>query len=282
MKFYAVFILITFLCGCELVDEDSSKSEGDISQSLTLEDIDLSGTWLLTQERRETKLATNEYLSSDFSKSKYVFEDTDRGVIFSECNTYGDFYSPYGIKTALHFYMNIHDNGFELQSDGRLQQITVYEFEYNPGFSYEYILTLTKLSEEVEIDNGTLVIRGPLLVEEYSQVCVQESTSNIGNNRSFQLSVPYDDGYLSFNIGLIGNVSEGIHTYDGYYNEKEVGIHIYSNATLVEEKISAGIDYKYVTVDVVVSNYDTLSGSFVIIDGNDIEHSGEFEILSNN
>ncbi len=281
MKFYSIAFFIVFLSGCELVDEDSSNQEGK-SEALSLNGTNLSGTWLFKEETRETKIATGEYLSSDFVESKYILEDTNSGVAFSECRRYGSIDIPYGIKTDQHFYMSTQESGFTLQFDGTLQQTTVYERDYNPGFSYKSIQTLTRLSDEVDVDNGTFVLRGPVSVEEYSHVCTFKSTSNIGNRRSYQLIIPYGNGSISFGLRLIGNVRVGTYVINDYYNENEVVIDIYSNAVLFEEIMnSGGVDYQNATVNFVVVNDDAVSGSFEIIDERGVEHTGEFEILWN-
>lgn len=279
MKFSIITLFMVFLCGCELLDEDSSNHEIQ-PRALTLADTDLSGTWLLKQETRETKIETGEYLLSSFYESKFILEDTERGVIYNECEEYGDIDPPYGIKTPQHFYMNVQDPGFMLQADGTLQQTAVYELEYNPGFSYESIQTLTKVSEGVDIDNGTLALRGPVSVEEYSHVCLLKSTSNIGNRRSYHLIIPFDNERMIFSLNLIGEAPVGTYIINDYYSANEVVIDFYSNSILFEETMnSSGLDYENATINIIESNEDVISGSFVIIDESGNEHSGEFELI---
>ncbi len=281
MKFCFLVIFMFFLSGCELVDDDSSSKEGE-GKILSFNGTDLSGTWLSTIETRETKIATDEYLSSDYFESQYILEDTNRGVVFNECWEYGGIETPYGIKTDQHFYMNTQESGFTLQADGSLQQSTIYEREYSPGLSYEAIQTLTRLSDEVDLDSGTFVLRGPVSVEEYSHVCTFINTSNIGNTRTYQLTIPYDNGYINFSLRLIGNVSTGTYVIDDYYNENAVVIDIYSNSTLFEQTMnSAGVGYQNAAVNIIELNDHTISGSFEIVDENGIEHTGEFEMLLN-
>lgn len=257
-------------------DEPEEQADG-------VRTLDLSGTWLVTVETRMLKIETGEYLSSDFAKYRYFLEDTENGVRYEPCWTFGDFYAPYGIKTEQHFYMELNKSGFELQSDGSLQQVSTYEREYAPGFSFTSIETLTKLSNSIEFDGGTIVLNGPITVEEHQHVCAWQVYSNIGVRRTIEISTPFDDDYISIRLTFFGDIVEGAYTYADYTSAKEVEIDVSSGARRFWEVTgSNGLFPTDVTVNIMESTSERLSGTYSFTGQDSNLYDGQFEVFLTN
>lgn len=298
MKNVLIILLVVALVACdsdgyqpiggervkEAASDEPGAAPGDSDeQAAGIQGLDLSGTWLMAAETRMSKIETGEYLSSDFTKFRYILEDTDNGVRYDRCWTYGDALAPYGIKTETRFYMDVTKEGFKLQSDGSLQQSWTYELERRPGLSFTSIETLVKLSDDVEFDGGTFVLNGPISLEEYSHVCVWHTYSSIGNRRTIEILTPYDDDYASLNFRLIGDVAEGVYEYATYNSAKEVEINVSSSATKFWEQVgSNGLFPSDVAVNILESTSDRMSGSFSFIGQDSGQYDGQFEIFLKN
>ena len=288
MKYLIVTALLLILLGCGSDGRSGSKSQVPSSNgdNLSFESLDLTGTWRMVSEERRTRIDTGEYIYSTFSELRYVFEETDSGVKYSRCFEYGDFYSPYGVKTNEHFYMSpgdASDTGFTIQDKDTLKRVKEYENEWEPGFRVESIQTLTKISSDVDIDSGTFILNGRITIEEYNHTCTSYSYSNVGELRNIQFSVPYDDGKISLHFTLIGEIAEGNYYYKDYSESEEVYLDISSTADAFWDIV--GSDWLFaedVTVNVIESTEAKLSGTFSLLGQDNERYTGEFEIFFDN
>lgn len=272
MKYLTLIFFVILGLGCE---KKSSESGNEIS----LTDINLTGTWIAVNETKTYKTDTGEFLSSDFVKLKYVLEDTDVGVKYDRCWEYGGI-SLYGIKTDKHFYMNTSENGYSLTEDGSLQQTSEFVREYQPGFNFESIVTLRKVSEEVSIDNGTLVLDGPISHAEYDQVCLWQVDYSIGDGRTVELIVPFDTDSLSLRFELRGDIAPGTYQYTDQGYNSPVRIDVISNSDIFWNQINTNtLGATNVSVTVTESTAKKFSGTYTFLGQDQGDYSGEFEII---
>lgn len=274
-----IMVLLFSLClisGCSSDNSDVTKVE-----EIALTDIDLTGTWEFVTETRTTKISTGEYLQSDFYTGTMLFDDNENGVQFNECHDYGGAAS-YGIKTDKNLYLHIWDDGYKLLKDGRLQKISASENEYQPGFSFETITTLSKISEEILLDSGTLILNGPVSVEEYNHVCLSQYYSNIGVSKSVELFARYGDSYLSLRLDMVDEISAGQYQYEYRYNgiHKPLLLDVYSGASEFDAVVNSNtLSPGDVTINVSEISEERLMGSFDFIGQDDGSYSGEFEVV---
>lgn len=272
MKSAIPLFLAFIISGC------SSNSESDTQNSLS--NIDLTGTWVIENEIETFKTDTGEYLSSEFTRFKYVLEETDIGVKYDRCWEYGGASSPYGIKTEYNFYMNPSDNGFSLQDDGSLQQITEFERSSEPGFNFRSTATLTKVSNQVSVDNGTFVLNGPISNTEYSHICLWEGYRNIGGRHQISINTPFDSDSLSLSLSFQGNITPGTYQYTNYNDASQITIDVTSNADLFWTQINSNIlAPKNVEITIIESTTSKISGTYTFTGQDEGMYSGEFEMI---
>lgn len=290
MKISLVILLALLVGACRSGGGDGIrlpvKGEREVTdpndQTMSISSMDLSGTWLMTVETRMSKIETGEYLSSRFSKFRYVFDDTENGVKFDECWTYGSPVPSYGIKTDTRLYMNLSDSGFTLQSDGSLKQTDNHELNHTTGFSYENVRSLVKLSDDIEFDGGMFVLSGPVSIEEHNQVCVLQSHLSIGLGRTIIITVPYDEEYISLNLEFFDGIDVGVYEYENDFDSKEVILRIGSRAKQFEEIVgNSSLFPSNVSLNIAESTSQRISGSYSFTGYDSGLYEGQFEVFLN-
>ena len=279
MKNSILMLLMFVLWGC-----GGSGGSGDNAPvAVDLVQIDLSGTWVVVNEIRKRKANTGEYLSSEFIEFKFILEDTDDGVKFDRCWEYGGIYSPYGIKTNERFYMDSSDEGYVLVSNDTLRQISNYEDDFQPGFDFESISTLSKIAEGVEVDDGVFVLSGPVSVDERDNVCAWQVYSNIGVFRTIEVIAPYENGSILLNISLIGDITEGEYQYSDFWDVGPVKIDVTSSVEAFWDQTGSNtLAPENVIIDFSISSEDFMSATFSFLGQDGGDYAGEFEVnLSN-
>jgi len=284
MKYFVVLGLAISLLGCGSDSKRRDQSQlSDKGGNLDIESVDLTGTWASFQETRVIKVSTGEYLYSYFLRNRFVLEETDRGVKYSDCPLYGSSGTPYGVKTSQSFYMRPGDpldTGFQALDEDTLRKVLVYQEERKPDFRYESTQTLRKISDGVSLDSGTLVYNGSVSFSEYNHTCVSLGYSSIGDRKYLSFIVPYGDGSIRVDFRLTGDVVPGDYYYDQDSDPEEVDFFISSSASDATDV--AGLNTREAeetTVSVIEFNEDRFSGTFSILDDNDETHTGEFEMI---
>ena len=279
-----LFLVSVLVSACDSGEGSSDDSAGALSPS----SIDMTGTWLMTTERQVIKLDTDEYLYSEYYESRYVFDDTLQGVRYSACWDYARTSSAYGVKTDAHLYLqpsDPDDTGFIAINSNTLQRTSHYEAEWQPGFRHVQIDTLTRLSDGVEIDNGTVLMNGPISVNEYNHVCISKVYSNLGESRGLLFMVPYDDRHISFSLNYLGDLSPGTYSYNERWDSEaellnmDVSSSAYDFSDIVGSNTLAPED---VTIIIIESNESRVSGTFDFLGQDGMRYDGEFEVFLEN
>ncbi len=274
MGILLILIITNLVAGC--MHSDNSPSQKEIQ---TLASVDLSGTWTMSNEIKKYKVDTGEYLLSTFIEHEYLLDDTDIGVGYAECRRYGGILN-YGVKTDDHFYMNTQDNGFALQDDGTLQMESAYTYPWDPEYNYESIQTLTKVSDDIQLDYGTFILNGPIAKEEYAHVCRWTAHSNIGKNRTVAIIAPFGDDDMSFQFNIVDDIAAGAYTYSRFVGNRPFTIDVSSFATEFQSAINSNtLAPDDVSVTFIELTDFRMSGVFSFTGQDEGSYSGEFEIM---
>ena len=275
MKLVGLILVCILILGCGGSGGDSGKGEE------TIVDIEFSGTWIMRTEREAYSASVGEYISSTFFSETYVMEDTKQGVRYELCNYYGGI-PGYGIKTDERFYLNSSENGFSINSEGVLEQMTDYTLSWEPEYRYRSIQNPVKKSDSISLDNGTLIIQGPVSVEEYTHVCIWSVSYSTGNRKSFEIMTPYDDSYISLRFDIYDEIGAGIYQYTNSTDSTQISIDIMSTSTSFGNITgNSSLFPSNVTIELIEYNDTKISGTFSFTGQDSANYSGEFEAYFN-
>jgi hypothetical protein len=269
MKYLGLILGAIFLTSC------NNSTEGTI----TLDQIDLTGTWLLSTEERSYKTSTDEYLSSTYYNESFILEETNNGVAYLPCHFFGNLPPNYGFKASDHFYFFPSDNGFTLKSTNELEQVKEFTNVGNPEFYYKSISRLKKKSDDIRIDNGTLILKGPVSIEEYNHICIWEVSFSTGITKSIEITTPYDDLYLSLRLDIHEEIYAGTtYQYQSANDSSPVKIDVTSNSTQFNDIVGTNLlQPKDVSINIIEYDDIKISGTFSFTSFNNESYSGEFE-----
>lgn len=255
----------------------SCKGENETDKNV------LTGTWKYTITHENYSIETDEYLYTNYIESTLIITEESGEIKYSSCWEYGinDYIA---IKTDSHL-SNINGYTFILNEDGSYSTEKDKGNINYPGISTEYYdthLTLSKISDDVIIDKGLLVLNGPVAVTEYNHACLSHHYSNLFSENIYELTVPYDDRYLNFRLELASKPSEGAVVYSDFTSEDPVSdFFISSNATVFWETVNSNLlapdtaDFNFIeSTDMILSG----TYSFTV---NSENYNGEFQIELN-
>lgn len=281
----AALILVLAGCGSDKSEDDQDNSTPGNGNPVP-KTINLSGTWLKSTEDRRTRIDTGIYESSYFTIFKHLMDDTVTGVQFERCWEYGEPFPLVGVKTSDRFYTfpgSPSDPGYAIHSESLLTRVTTFEPAWDPGYSYESIETLTKISDSIEIDNGTFILNGPISVAEFNHACVWLATDDPVELQTLEFLAPYTDDSISFHFQFKGGITVGTYHYDELRFADEVVLDVFSNATAFMNTVgSNALSPTDVTVNITEATPDRLAGSFAFLGMDNQRYTGEFDIILTN
>lgn len=275
MKIIIISMLVIMLTACGGGDSDSNQNA----------DSNMSGTWRHTQVYRYHNVETNEYLYSNFIETTLIIAEEPDKINYSSCWEYGT-NTHVAIKTDNHFYINNGSTAFTLNTDGSYssQEVTnIKDYELDTKY-YNQHFTLTKISNDVIIDKGLLVLTGPVSVTEYNHACLTRQYSDLYDRKIYDLTVPYDDSYLYIRLDLMSKPTVGAVAYTEY----EQGVPIFnfdviSPATTFRNTVGSNmLDIRTANINIIESSDTILSGTYSFVANNQENYSGEFQMELNN
>lgn len=270
MKIVVVIIFVAILMGCE-----NQNNTGDEFNA------GLSGTWRYTQVHRFYSEQTDEYLYTDSVETSIIVSEDADGIRYYECWQYGGDGIP-AIKTENNLYLNSGNTVYTLNDDGSYstQEETNITYDWMTDTYFNRHSTLSKLSDDVVIDKGLLVLSGNVELAEYSHVCLWRYYSDLSDQRAYELIVPYDDSYLGMRLDLASVPPVGSVEYTPFAEGASIlSFDIVSNANLFWDTEGSNSLYpESATINIVESTSSTLSGSFSFTGQDNGEYSGEFQM----
>ena len=273
MKIIIISILITILTAC---------GGGDSNQNT---DSNMSGTWRHTQVHRYHNVETNEYLYTNFIETTLIVTEEIDEINYSSCWEYGT-NAHFAIKTDDYFYINNGTTAFTRNKDGSYstQEETNIQYSWMPATYFNAHTTLSKISNDIVIDKGLLVLTGPVAVTEYNHACLSRQYSNISDRETYDLTVPYDDSYLYIRLDLMSKPEVGPFNYIEYKEGASIfGFDIISPATAFWDTVGSNIlNITTANINIIESSNSILSGTYSFIANNNENYSGEFQMELNN
>ncbi|MDH5327307.1 MAG: hypothetical protein OEZ68_19105 [Gammaproteobacteria bacterium] len=256
------FVLVLFLNGC---------SNDDVVQDASLLAQDLSGTWLLLNEEQFYNKATGDYLYSEFIESSVIIDDEGRRVNFYRCIYYGSL-PTIGVKTDTHYYHNVVEDGYELQGDGSLQrQFPRQANQYNDTQETVRVERLIRISSDIVLDHGELIVNGVMSVNETNHVCLDRRYDSLSDAENLALSIPYIDDYVSWAISTVNGLSVNTYQYDSNSIRSEITSFYFGN-------YMGSVNPATATIDVTEADLGRYVGTFSFTDFAENSYSGSFEI----
>ncbi|MCU7842223.1 MAG: hypothetical protein KZQ93_00125 [Candidatus Thiodiazotropha sp. (ex Monitilora ramsayi)] len=270
MKSIIVTILLGILSGC---GHDNNQAQ--------INPVSMSGTWRFIQVHDFYNVDTDEYLFTEYSESSLIINEESDEIRYYECWEYGSD-GHLGIKTDNHFYINYGNTAFHLNNDGSYSTDTEDNLQYiwSPEMYFNRHYKLEKISSDTLIDKGLLVLSGPVEVTEYNHVCLWKLYSNLFEERTLELQVPYDDMWLGLRIDLTSTPEIGEVSYTRFEEGAAIyGFNISSNASHFWQTVGSNIlDIDTANINIIESSNVVLSGTYSFIANNNEDYSGEFSI----
>ena len=269
------FAFLVVLAGC---GDNKSDSLSETDES------DLSGTWLHTQVQYVYDRNSGEYISTEYYESTIILSDTGVGMTTSECSLYqqhdylgkkGDDYINLQIAPSAPTYFQVAKDKFETELDRDINS------SYSTNTKVDKRLTIEKLSSNVVIDKGLLVLNGPISINEYSHVCVGKKYSTFNSTVYYDLHVPFDDYNLIMQMKFSAHPSVGVLTYTKENTEASIlnEFDVSSTSSYFLDRVdSSTLAPDNVLVNVHQSSEDVLSGEFSFLGHDGGDYSGEFYI----
>ena len=145
---------------------------------------------------------------------------------------------------------------------------------------YNRHFTLEKISNDVIIDKGLLVLSGPVEVTEYNQVCLWHQYSNLYDLRTYVLEVPYDDSRIGIRLNLISTPEVGEVEIIPYNQDAAIsGFGVSSSAKKFSDIAGSSIlSIDTASINIVESTDNILSGTYSFVANNNESYSGEFQM----
>lgn len=279
-KFICLLIALT-LAGCNGSGGGSSTpgTEEQKKETVNIQEIDLSGTWLVRKESDAYNKENDDYLLTNIDERRIILNDTDNGVEFNSCERHGIHRPDTGVKSGNRLYLYLYEDGYEYDSGDFVRSWE--EGDGNNNIIWKKSTRLIKLSDEVELDSGAFSLTSPVEISEESHVCVRSYYSTLSTDRSFSISIPLEDDVLSFDISYWGDIETKSYSYEEFnYDNQLKDLYIRDHNEFFYN--ITGEYYPYLTSGTVTFTEASevgVSGSFSATSQEGHEYSGSFEAI---
>ncbi len=276
MKSILIILMLFAITGC---GGGSGGSSNDGQEESSIRDMDLTGTWDFIRESRIYKISTGEYLYSNYTEHTYIIEETDDGTTYSRCWDYGG-YNQFAVKTDEHLYFSINDSGYYLVGENSFEHTEERIDEFDEDLEYKIVDSLVKRTSSIVIDSGNLALAGPVSASENSHACLYKNTNSRGDERSFELIVPFGDDSLMMYLAFHGELLVGSYDYIQYNDDNQIySFDVSSNATEFSTIVGSNTLYpNSASINISESSELFLKGIFSFTGQYGNDYSGTFEI----
>ena len=278
-KFICLFFIALTLIGCN-GSGSSSSTEEQKKETVNLQEIDLSGTWLVILEEDAFNNENDDHLLTNFQESRMIFNDTDSGIEFNRCERHGHSRPDTGVKADDRLYLRLDNNGYEY-INGEFIRTWEEDDYYYEHISWQKTERLVKLSNEIQLDSGFFSLSGPVQISEENHVCVRSYYSTLSTDKSFTILIPTADDIIDFHINYWGDIDTKTYEFDNEnYDNQIQGISLGDNEETFYN--ATGEYYPYITNGTVTftdTSDASISGNFTATSQEGHEYSGSFEAI---
>jgi len=252
---------------------------GDSNQNV---ESNLTGTWKHTQIHKYYDAETDEYLGSNFIDVSLIFKEELGEIKYYACWGDGTNGAPVsktdtqiitddGSFFSRIFTKNI-DGSYSTQEVKNLQDGGDDTTYYNQSF------VLSKISNEIIIDKGLLVLNGPVSVAEYNHACVVRHYSNINDGAIYEIVIPYDDSTITLSLLTQSNPVVGPVNYTlASSSDSPIRLNISSQSTGFWNTVGSNtLTLETTSINIIESTDSILSGTYSFTTNDNLNYDGEF------
>jgi hypothetical protein len=266
-----LILLVSLLSTLVACGGGGSDSGGQTSD---LREMDLSGTWIERETRDVHLKETGEYLYTVTHDRTLVIRDDVIGTVVNQCLGHGRYSDRYVVKTDKYLYTG---QFYSLNDSGALEyQGSFVDDIFDDALQYRNHYRLTRISEDVIIDHGTLSVTGDFAIYEDSHVCADRAFDNYQPYQFIYLSSPYQDGDVRFYIRYRNDITPGVYSYQSYSFSDEVYFSLNCGATDCPDPYPEDVEVTFTNLSA-----ERITGYFSFTDeyGSQTEYTGEFDIF---
>ena len=252
---------------------------GDSNQDI---DLNVTGTWKHTQVHKYYNVASNEYLGSNFIEMSLIFKEELEGIKYYPC--WGNVGNGAGVgKTETQIITDV-DSVFSktfikgVDGSYSTQEVKNIPVEGDDTVYYNQSFVLSKKSNEIIIDNGLLILNGPISVTEYNHACVVLHYSNIDDGKIYDIVIPYDDSILTLSLLTQLNPAVGPVTYTlATSSDSPIRLDISSQSTAFWNIVGSNtLSLGTTNINIIESTDSILSGTYSFTTNDNLNYDGEF------
>lgn len=247
---------------------------GSGGQTSDLREMDLSGTWIERETRDVHLKETGEYLYTVTHDRTLVIRDDAMGTVVNQCLAHGHYSDQYVVKTEKYLFAG---PLYALRNSGMLEyQGSFVDDIFDDTLQYRNHYRLTRISEDVSIDFGTLSATGDFAIYEDSHVCVDTAFDSYQPYQFIELSSPYQDGHVRFYMHYRNDITPGVYSYADYNVSDEVYFSLSCSAADCPNPYPEDVEVTFTNL-----SPERITGFFSFTDeyGSQTEYTGEFDIF---
>lgn len=265
------FIILLTACATEENDNQQTSSK-------------LTGTWVSTSVSTAYD-NSNLLIGSETTYSTFYFTESNSDIQMSSCEDYSNpEITPAFLQknSDILSFVNVSDTQFSIVNTTELTR----EYEVTHSFGKTlYNQTLTKISSAIDLSRGSFELNGQLSESNQTHVCLEQSfSSGLGQDNRQQISVPFDNRYLSLNLSLTELLTVGNYQYD--VNEAVnspvlYSFNVSSNADMFLNTIGTNtLSLSQAILQVTSVADGIIEGSFSFVSQNSGSYTGSFSFVS--
>ena len=252
---------------------------GDSNQDI---DLNVTGTWKHTQVHKYYNVASNEYLGSNFIEMSLIFKEELEEIKYYPC--WGNVGNGAAVgKTETQIITDV-DSVFSktfikgVDGSYSTQEVKNIPVEGDDTVYYNQSFVLSKKSNEIIIDNGLLILNGPISVTEYNHACVVLHYSNIDDGKIYDIVIPYDDSILTLSLLTQLNPAVGPVTYTlATSSDSPIRLDISSQSTAFWNIVGSNtLSLGTTNINIIESTDSILSGTYSFTTNDNLNYDGEF------
>lgn len=276
MKSLGIAIIAAFLLAACGSDSPSSAQQSS-SATISLQNTDLTGTWLRALKISAFNTDTNEYVGYvTHTQTIYLF-DSSEGISAFNCFEYTEdsLIITNSQKTENYLYLDIEviyqDTPYAVVSENEFarEYSETYKNEFDPDNPWRDDIEerLIRISDDIKPHNGTLSFSSPSAMTFNQNTCLWVTRHASGTIKGIALLEPYGGEGAGIGLMIQTEFDAGVYEYEAEEQAKKtaVNINLFRNVKFYSDAgMDPDISYKQVNTRITISsaNEDRITGSF--------------------